>query len=215
MQPLCGKGEPMGWPGVATFGVMVLASLPGGAIACPDGAEAARSGIVISYDDGSVSTYRRGGDGIVTEITLYDDPDVDGYVVVALHGLYVMEEYDLIRGVPDSATHERQSFELALKALPAPAPGLSWTGAARVAIGAEPARPREVSLSVGAAERVSYGGCGYDSWPVVLRHRDADEDYVLGLDYLPSMGIAVLRSFADFGGPADSYTPLSIAPATP
>jgi hypothetical protein len=189
----------MGLRAIAACGAVGFAGLPSGALACPDGPEAARSGVVVSYDDSSVTTYVRNADGFVTETTRFADPEVEGYGVVALHGLYMVEEYDLLRGVPDSSGAERQRFESGLKALPVPAPGLSWTGVAQVAFGADPEIAREVGLSIGAAGRIAYGGCGYESWPVVLRHRDETEDYLLGMD---------------FGAPAESYTPTGIAPAT-
>lgn len=198
----------------AALGAAGMLAVPLSALACPDGPEAARAGVVVSYDDGSATSYRRDGDGFVTEITLFAEPEGEGYGVVALHGLYMVEEYDILRGQPDASTRERQRFDLGLKALPLPAPGLGWSGAAHVAFGPDPEIPREVSLAIGSPERVSYGGCGYESWPVLLRHRDAAEDYMLGLDYLPSLGIAVLRSYAEFGDTPESYNPTGIAAAT-
>jgi hypothetical protein len=201
------------WRGVCA--AAAAAAVGGGALACPEGFEASAAGVAVRYDDGAVSTFRRDRDGVVTEINLFDDPDIDGYGVIAFHGIFVIEEYDLIDGAPDPDNHERQRFDVGLKALPAPAPGLSWTGTAQVVVGNADAFGREVNLSIGAAERVSYGACSYESWPVVLRHRDIGDDYVIGMDYLPLLGIAVMRSFADFGSPADSYTPVDIAPLTP
>jgi hypothetical protein len=196
--------------GAAVVGAM---SMAGAALACPEGPEAARLGVAVSYEDGTVSTYRRGVDGIVNEVTLFDSAAGDGYGVVAFHGLYLIEEFDLVGGEKDLAGLERQAFPQGLKTLPAPAPGLEWTGAGEVAFGADPAIPREVSLSIGQPERVAYGACTYDSWPALLRHRDASEDYSLGFDYLPALGIAVLRSFADADTPAESYVPVAIAAA--
>lgn len=192
-----------------------LAGMPGSAATCPDGVEATRQGVVVTYDDGTVSSYRRGPDAMVDEVTLFEAGGSDGYGVVSFHGLYLVEEYDLVDGEKDLDEVERQSFAAGLKALPVPAPGLNWTGAAEVTFGVAAAIPREISLTIGLPEQVLYGACSYESWPALLRHRDAVEDYRLGFDYLPALGIAVLRSYAEEGAPAESYVPVAIAAAIP
>lgn len=200
--------------GVAGVG-WATAGLAGAAGACPAGAEDAARGVTVVYDDGSISHYTRTADGVVIEETLFDDPDIDGYRVHALHGLYVLEEYDLIAGAPDPVSRERQSFEVGLKELPQPAPGLTWQGAVEVTTEGEPPFARTVSVAMRQPETVSYGGCSYDSWPAFLRHHDEVEDYMIALDYLPALEIAVFRGFAEVGGEVDRYTPVSIALRAP
>lgn len=180
------------------------------AVACPMGEAAARAGVTVTYDDGSVSHFRRAADGVVTEEALFDDPEIDGYRVRALYGLYVLEEYDLIGGVADAVTRERLSFAGGLEALPQPAPGLAWQGVAEVTMEGLVPFPREVTLRMGAAGTVEYGGCRYARWPAELRHRDEDEAYTLTLDYLPELGIAVLRAFTEADGGSDRFTPVAI-----
>ena len=189
--------------------------LAGAAAACPSGPEAAAQGVTIVYDDGSVSHYSRDADGVVTEEALFDDPEIDGYRVHALHGLYILEEYDLVGGVPDAVSRERQSFAVALKDLPLPAPGLNWQGDVEVTVEGEPAFPRTVSVVMRQPETVAYGSCSYESWPVILRHHDEIDDYLIALDYLPALEITVFRGFAERGGEVDRYTPVSIAPRAP
>jgi hypothetical protein len=198
---------------VAICAAVALAGLPAGA--CPDGSEAARAGVAVSYDDGGVSTYRRGVDGMVEEVTLFDADGTDGYGVLAFLGVYLLEEFDLVDGQKELTRLERQRFATELKALPAPAPGLEWSGTSEVVVGDAPAIPRDVSLRVGQPERVDYGGCVYDSWPAVVRHHDANDDYLLGFDYLPTLGIAVLRSFTNAGEGPQTYLPVGVAPASP
>lgn len=199
------------WGRLGGAAVAAAAALAGPALAsCPAGAEAGRAGVTVRMDDGSVSHYAVDADGMVTEEALFDDPDIDGYRVHALYGLFVVDEYDLVDGAPEPSTRERQSFSLGLKGLPAPAPGLVWQGNTVVTVGDEPTFRREVSVALGLPETVDYGGCVYDSWPATVRHRDDSDDYVLSFDYLPDLQIAVFRAYADFGGEVDRYTPLSI-----
>jgi len=184
----------------------------GGALAqdCPDGIEAAMAGVTIVYDDGAVTHYQLLGDGTVIEETEADEFG-PGFVVRALYGIFVVDEHDLTDdGRPDESTRSIQDFGLDMSALPAPAPGLRWSGETTVKYAGEPAFSRQVTVAADRMTSVDYGGCVYDSLPVVLRHRDDVEDLLLGFDWLPSLEIAVFRSFADFGQPADRYEPLTI-----
>jgi hypothetical protein len=197
------------------LGLALALGLAGPAGACPTGEDAARAGVTVTYDDGSVSHYRRDADGVVTEESLFDDPEIDGYRVHALYGLYVLEEYDLIGGAADVVTRERQSFADGLKALPRPAPGLAWQGMAEVTMEGLAPFPREVTVTMGAPATVRYGACSYESWPAELRHRDEADEYTVTLDYLPALGIAVFRAYSGTDGGTDSFTPLSIEARMP
>lgn len=188
------------------------------AAACPMALEAARAGVEVTYDDDAVATFVLEEGGITRELTLYvgpGDPDGDGYVVRALHGLYFLEDLALEGGALLPEYSEVITFAAPLDELPAPEPGLRWSGWAMVALGDDAPFPREVSLSVGAAEALMIGDCRYESWPVLLRHRDEIEDLLRGMAYLPELGIALVQVLGDYGGAADVFTPLSIVPAAP
>ena len=206
-QGLSGRG--LAVVGLAGIGLATV-GMAGAAGACPSGSEDAARGVTVVYDDGSVSHYWRNADGVVVEEALFDDPEIDGYRVYALHGLYVLEEYDLVGGAPDPASRDRQSFAVALKDLPLPAPGLSWQGVVEVTMEGEPPFARTVTVVMRQPETVSYGACSYESWPVLLRHQDEVEDLMIALDYLPALEITVFRGFAEVGGEVDRYTPVSI-----
>jgi len=192
----------------------LAAALAGPALAnCPGPADAAGAGVVLTYDDGSTTRLRLLADGVVEDLTWYGDPDGDGYLVVALYGLYTLDDVGLVDGQPDEEVREVQTFADPLKALPKPQPRLDWTGKARVVAGTSPAFDRDVSLVVGTPGRVEYGGCAYESFPATVRHRDFEADVVIRFDYLPALGIAVLRALGDHGGDEDSYNPVSIGVA--
>ena len=196
-----------------TGGALALALAgTGGALAqaCPDSRADALAGLTVVYDDGEVVHYTLSEDNILTELTeatAYDP----AWVVRALFGIYELEIHDLTEdGQIDLPTVERIDFGIPLTDLPAPAPGLRWSGDVTVKYVDEPPFPRTVSVAADQPGRVSYGGCSYDSLQVFVRHRDDEEDMVMGFDWLPQLGIAVYRSFADFGEAADIYTPVSI-----
>ena len=204
--------------GIGALGIVALGigALP--AEACPDGQAAARAGVTVTFDDDTVVTYLLGEDGIVAETARFvgaGDPEGSGYGVLALHGLYVIEDFDLADGERDAQTVERTEFPGGLDALPAPEPGLRWSQTVLVHQDGEPPFERRVALDVGAPRTLAVGACSYESWPVTLRHDDALADDLMGLEFLPSLGIALFVSLADFGGAADRYVPLEIAPAAP
>lgn len=191
-----------------------LLALP--ASACPEGREAARAGVVVTFDDESLIRYVLGDDDIVAETARYGDVfDIggDGYDVVAVHGIYMLEDHEVAEGERLAEYSERMSFVAGLSALPAPEPGLVWSGTSEAQLGDEPAFERTVAVSIGAAGTLAIGACSYESWPVVVRHLDEFDDVLIGLEYLPSLGISLFVSFAGFGEAAEVYAPLEIAAA--
>lgn len=190
-----------------------LALPAAGVAACPEGRPAAMAGIVVTYDDETETTYRLESDGRVVERTMFDVEHGDGYDVISLHGFFVLEEYDLVGGMPALSTRERNEFEGGLAALPAPEPGLDWSGTATHFPPDDDPLPRTVTVRIGSAEEVRYGDCVYESWPVTVDHADAIDEYGLAFDYLPSLEIAVFRAFVEPGFPPDVYTPVSIRAA--
>lgn len=182
------------------------------AAACPEGRAAALAGVVVVYDDEAETTYRLEADGRLFERTLFDPDMGDGYDVVSLHGIYVLEEYDVIDGMPALSTRERTEFEGGLAVLPAPAPGLEWEGTATHFPPYDDPHPRTVRVRIGEAGTVRYGDCAYESWPVSVDHVDATDGYGMGFDYLPALEIAVFRAHISPGYEPDSYTPVAIRP---
>ena len=196
-----------------TGGALALALTgAGGALGqdCPQARADALAGLTIVYDDGDVVHFTLSDDNILTEVTeaTGDEP---AWVIRAVYGLYELEIHDLTEdGEIDLPTVERMDFAVPLSELPAPEPGLRWTGEMTVKYVDELPFPRTVWVAADQPGTVSYGGCTYDSLQVFVRHRDDDDDTVLGFDWLPALGIAVYRSFADFGGRPDISTPVAI-----
>ena len=195
---------------------MVAANLAFPALAdCPGADQAAAAGVIVGFDDGSTSHLRLLTDGMVEDLTWYEAPGGDGYRVRALFGLYTVEDVGLEGGLADEAGREIQTFAEPIGSLPAPAPRLAWSGQARVVPGDDEAFDREVSVAVGLPEQVNYGGCRYESLPAAVRHRDDLDDVIMRFDYLPALGVAVLRALGDYGGAEDSYAAVSIRAAEP
>jgi hypothetical protein len=199
------------WAGVA----LLLAAGAAGA-SCPAGPDALSTGIVVRYDDGSVSTFRSGDEnGVVVEEAIYNDPDhdVDADIYRTLFGIYELEAIGMQGGAPVPDTVVRRSFAASTADLPRPTPGLVWTGSAQVTYGADPALTAEITVTVGAEQRVGFGGCTYDSLTVLVREVDPETESVLVFDWLPDLGIGIYRSYAEPGGEPELYTPLSIEAA--
>jgi hypothetical protein len=194
---------------------VLLASGPGWA-ACPAGPEALGAGIVVRYGDGSVSTFRSGGeDGVVVEDAAYNDPDgeVDSDVFRTLFGIYGFEAIGMKGGAPVAETVVRRSFATPTPDLPRPEPGLAWTGSAEVTYGTDAALTAEISVTVGGPQRVGFGECLYDSLTVLVREVDPEVERTLMFDWLPDLGIGIYRAYSEPGLPMELHTPLSIAVA--
>ena len=197
--------------GVRIAAVALL--LPAAAVACPDAGDMAAGGVEVTLDAGAVARLMPAGDGMVVDETVTEDGE--GYRITALHGLWVIEEVDILGGLPDPEEAERLEWAGGLDTLPAPEPGLAWSGTAEVTLDGLPPFAREVTVTVGAAETVEYGGCSYESWPARVANSEDIGDYALLYDYLPLLGVAVLRAYEFEGEPPDRLTPIAIAPVTP
>lgn len=184
--------------------------LPAVALACPDSLEDSEAGVVVRYDDGVIARLSRDADAMVTEDVRYASSD-DGYRTVALHGLFMIEDVDIEDGEAVAASQERQSFPEGLELLPDPETGLNWSGTVTVEIADLDPMERRISLGIGSRGEVMIGNCEYEAWPATLRYEDEGEQTVLGYDFLPALGIAILRSSADIDGEADLYTPVAIS----
>ncbi len=201
--------------GTCAVGALLLVT--GSAVAsCPAGPDALTAGIVVRYDDGSVSTFRSGGAaGVVVEEAVYNDPDhdVDADIYRTLFGIYEVEAMGMRGGVPVPDTVVRRTFAAATDDLPRPAPGLVWTGRAEVAYGADPALAAEITVTVGGPQRIGVGACSYDSLTVLVREVDPEVESVLVFDWLPDLGIGLYRAYVEAGVDLELYTPTSIAVA--
>ncbi len=204
--------------GAAVFPVLrglwpaALVLLPVAALACPDAGDMAE-GVELTLEGGAVARLMPAGDGLVVDETVTEDGE--GYRITALHGLWVVEEVEIEGGLPDPDGAERLDWAGGLESLPAPEPGLEWSGVAEVSMDGLPPYARGVSVTIGAAETVEYGDCSYESWPVRVANSEDIGDFALQYDYLPLLGVAVLRAYEFEGEPPDRLTPLAIAPVTP
>lgn len=189
-----------------------LGLAPALALACPADFEDSAAGLIVRYEDGVTAHLTRDSDGMVTEEVRFAPDSGDGYRVLALHGLFMVEDVDIEDGAELADSMERQSFPGGVGALPEPEPGLVWSGEVTVAVGGEDST-RQVFLGLGSRSEITFGGCEYESWSATLRYSDDAGEEVLGYDYLPALGIALIRSSTDMDGAADLYTPLSISRA--
>ncbi len=200
------------WNTGACAGAALLLVAGAAVASCPAGPDALNAGIVVRYDDGSVSTFRAGEDGVIVEEAVYNDPDndYDVDVIRALFGIYEIESIGISGGLPVPDSVVRRTFDTPLSDLPRPGPDLRWTGTTQVTYGLDPAVTAEITVAAGVAQRVDYGDCGYDSVLIVLREVDPDGEHSLAFDWLPDLGIAVFRAYSEPGDPPDLYTPVSI-----
>ena len=182
--------------------------LPPAALACPDAADMAAGGAELTLEEGAVVRLMPAGDGIVVDETVTEDGE--GFRMTALHGLWILEEVEILGGVPDADLAERQDFPGGLEGLPAPEPGLEWSGVAEVTVEDMPPFEREVEVSIGPAGTVTYGDCSYENWPARVRKTEDFGSFAMQFDYLPELGAAVLRAYEFEGESPDRLTPQSI-----
>lgn len=186
-----------------------------GAVACPSAPPAPGEVIRVEYASGDALLVALREDGLQISDFVEADFEDEIYREVGLHGLHVVE---MVLVDEEGAVIDRPEFVVfgdAAETLPAPEPGLTWEGtAAGSDMGGDTVWPRRISLAIGAETEVDYGGCTYAAWPV---ERETETDYPEGrerlaerLDYLPDLGIAVLRRIEEEGFAPEVLDPETI-----
>lgn len=181
---------------------------------CPAAADLP-AGIYVAYDDGSLSRFVGTPGGRVVEDTFFDDTFSTGYRYVTAGGLYPLESYDIRDGAADPGSRTDTHYPDPAGGFPPPAAGLTWRAEAEVRSPRDGVFGQLITLSVGAAAAVRYGGCGYEVLPAVLRFQDEVADSQEHLDIVPALGIAIYRAGGVFGQDYEAHLPVAIARLPP
>lgn len=180
---------------------------------CPASRDDARSGIEVVIDDGARMIVTRGDDGIVTEDWTYED----GFRlrIRAMHGVHPVEIAELDdAGLVVPGTEETTIYAEPFP--PEPVLGAEWSSSARILYGQEDGG-EIFHASIARAEGVlSIGACSYGTVTVTQRITDGGEVRMEEVDFLPDLGVAILR--ATGSGLADGLlllSPVEISQAAP
>lgn len=189
--------------------LVVALTLPGaGAAQCPATRADAAAGLTVITDDGSTVVIRRGPDGLVTEDWTYDG----GYRqrVLALHGVHAVQigeigpDDQLIAETVDTMTYDAP--------LPGEPPGVrDWSTPGGEQRAAGPVVPVSYTSSVTGLGELAIGGCGYKSVSISNRIEGGERPRTEVVDFLPALGIAVLRGFTGEDGDLTVITPTAIS----
>lgn len=186
----------------------VWSAFPAFAETCPASTADAARGIVISYDDGGASrTVLDPATGDTVEIATF----ADGYAFrsdLAL-GLVTMRLVDLDTGGAEIA--DTVGVYAYTPARPESiVPGTQWS-ARYTYVNAAETIEGSFLLSVWAETGVTIGGCTYRSYPVTTLGRDAEFTFLTQMDYLPDLGISILRGYGEPFSDTAVIQPLTIA----
>jgi hypothetical protein len=190
---------------------LACASLTAGAVvACPATLADADKGILVTYSNGSTAELRRDPDtGTVTE--LYIESDGFRTLNEIEKGIHLLSwaEADAAGAVVEG-TSSTNIFEAAPP--DELAPGTNWSVPYRITGALEGARGTYTG-QVGVVARLEIGTCGYDILPVTLTLKDQDFTALVRLDYVPALGLSLLRATGELAGETTLLTPISIAAA--
>lgn len=172
----------------------------------------AAKGVELTIDDDSrVRIVRQDGNMVVEDWTY-----PDGFLlrVSAIHGVHAVEigEVDISGGLlPD--TIELTTFDSPFP--PEPQAVGEWKTQGREQVAGEGEVPITYTSSVTRLGELLIGSCRYRAVSVSNRIAGADETRIEEVDFLPELGIAVLRRVTAGDGSVSDTTPLSIIRATP
>ena len=162
---------------------------------CPATREDAAQGIVVSWMDGSKGRIVRSEDGRVIHTRT-----ADGYdwlnEFASIHGVYPVSFSDRpVDGTVEDGPGWLVTYSE--EVWPEPVAGLAWTTLAKKAFDFGAGEPFEAVLTVQAGEAgmLAIGSCLYESLTVDASVQDEGATFVYRerLDYLPDLGIALLR----------------------
>jgi hypothetical protein len=186
----------------------VCAAVPAHAEPCPATTADAARGIAVSYDDGSTShTVLDPATGDTVETFRY--PDGFAFrndLVLSLISVRLVD-------ISADGTENPQAVSTYTYTPARPErlePGTQWTASYRF-VSATDAVEGQFLLSVWAETSVTIGGCTFRAFPVTTLGRDAEFAFLSQIDYLPDLGISLIRGYGELFADAVSVTPLTIA----
>lgn len=183
------------------------------AATCPAGRADAEAGLQFTMDDGSSMVITRGADGIVTEDWTYPD----GYRerLRAVHGVHAIGFAEL-DGDSEVVPGTEEVTVFADPFPPEPVQGQVWSTTGRLQFGEEDGgEVRYNSVARGEGTLV-IGPCSYRAVTVTNRIGNGLEARVEEVDFLPDLGVAILRvTSGGMGQDMVRHTPLTIAPGPP
>ena len=172
-------------------------------------------GVVVAFENGDLTTMRRTADGTIQ----VDESFANGNPTIRLRaarGIYYYQEFEL-----DAAGQEVPGsrldivFPVPFAELPAPAAGIEWAGRTlnRFADGTE--RPEETSIRFDQGAPLRLSGCDYAVLDAALRYDwGAEGGLTLRYDYLPALGVGIVRSSQFDGEARNEKVPVALTPAT-
>lgn len=172
-------------------------------------------GVVISFDNGDLTTMQRMADGALRVVEEF----ADGSPTLQLRaawGIYYFEEFQIDEAGQEVAGSRLDIlFPVPLSDLPRPAAGMEWSGETinRFADGTE--RPEITTIRLAAAgQPLRLSGCDYETIDMVLRYDWGEEGgLTLHASYLPAIGIGIVLSSQYDGSQASAKTPVGMTPA--
>lgn len=189
----------VGVKAVLACGVVALWATAGAVAArCPEGREDAARGIVLMLEPGVFLTERLGADGMVESLQ-WMEGSTERTGFAAVHGILPVH---VIFRESDAADAFYTGLEITWEdaAMPEPVPGLVWQGVgARVfrTAGVPDTAPGTIryEMRVTGEGEVVIGTCRHASLLVETRMEESDARFVTEevLDYLPALGIALVR----------------------
>lgn len=182
---------------------------------CPQAGDVKGAGVVVGFSDGSRVVYSAHSDPQrMVEVNLLPDTASDFWVESWL-GVYPLADGRVRRGAPDRTYFAQSIYPAPLEELPAPAPGVSWSGVLKE-VDSRGAALGQTSLTVkfGGQRPLVIGGCAYQAIQIETLFADAEGGFQGTLDYLPDLGISIQTAGGDLGDLLDFYLPVSIGLAS-
>ena len=198
---------------VLLLGALTLTSTA--ALACPTVSDLTNAGIVVTYEDGSLSQFRETDDGVVQNDVFSEGTD-KGYWIDALYGAYPLSFGFIEKGAVVDADTEYLAYDRPPDDLKGPTADSYWSGVATILDSQrQPQERTRIAVSAEAFETVEIGGCVYEALPMSVLFDDGRNVTLFDYKYLDALGVAVLvgESFSgdDFPDrPEFDYTPVSI-----
>jgi hypothetical protein len=195
-------------PSLVAFLAAASMAAPAAAAECP---QEFGAGLIIVSDDGGTARLIRNAEGQLEEVVTFEDGG--DFRTTSLNGILVTfyaEIDDSGADIADSV--ERITFDVPLDQMPTIAPGMNWSSQFYNTYSDGETDAGTAFVSVGPELTRSYVECSYTVLPVTVRERfEADADYLMALDYIPALGLAVLRATGDWGSAPDvALVPTSI-----
>lgn len=164
---------------------------------CPEGREDAARGIVITLEPGLFLTDRVGQDGMIESVQ-WADFSTERMEFEALHGVLPVS-FTMRRSLEPDAFVNGYAIAWEGAAMPEPVRGMEWRGVgARVFHNdEEETEPGVITylVQVTGEGEVAIGTCRYAALTVETRMEESDATFTTEevMDYLPALGIALMR----------------------